>query len=106
MTETTEVPTPELDKIKSVSGSSQTIGDFLEWLRNQDVVLAEYHKHEDSCFPEEDTERLEPMCNMDDRLVPVQMSIERWLAKYFDIDLDKAEEERVTVLEQWRKDHL
>ena len=72
--------TPELDKIKEVSKESRKIGDFLEWLQyEKNWRLAYYDSY--------------------DELTPAAFSIEPLLAEFFDIDLDKAEKERMAVLE-------
>jgi len=88
--------TPELDKLKRVQESSQTIGVFIEWLTNtKHLVLAKWKKS----------------VNDDDELVdllePVWFGsygmIETLLAEYFDIDLKKVEIEKQEILEDFRK---
>ncbi len=76
-------PTPELDKMKEVKSKSQIIGEFLEWLQ-EDYTIGRY----DLCSAE---------------LFEVSKPIEEWLAKYFQIDLQKVEEERSNILEWIRK---
>lgn len=77
-------PTPECDRLRDVSRSSQLIGEFLEWL------LAEY--------------TLAEWNDSGEVLRPVRASIEELLAEYFGIDLDKIEEERQAVLEALQKE--
>jgi len=79
---------PELDKIKKVSEKSQAIGNFLDWLESIDYPIAEYKKFDE--FEEE-------------QLVTIYLPREQILARYFEIDLDKAEKERVALLEDYRK---
>lgn len=74
---------PELDKIKKVSEKSNEIGSFLDWLMNEkEIELAIYNDKE--------------------RLIPKHIDKEKLLAEYFEIDLDKAEKERVQILEDIR----
>jgi hypothetical protein len=80
---------PECDKMLAVRDKSQVIGEFLDWLGEQGITLARYT---------EDTE-----VKMD-RLVPVYTSIDKILAEYFDIDLDKVEQEKRTILKALRQD--
>jgi hypothetical protein len=79
---------PECDKMIAVSKESQAIGNFLEWLGEQGILLAEYG-----------TERYHR-----DQLMPKHISIEKLLAEYFEIDLDKVETERRAMLDDFRKD--
>ncbi len=80
--------TSELDKIKVVSEKSQEIGNFLDWLEEIGYHIAEYKEVDE--FEEE-------------QLVTIYLPREQILAKYFKIDLDKAEKERVLILEDFRK---
>ena len=78
--------TPTLDKMKSVKDNSQAIGEFLEWLEGKKYCVAHY---DDSIIGR-------------DELSPVTGTTEELLAKFFDIDLKKAEEEKRAVLEYVR----
>jgi len=80
--------TPELNKIKKVSEKSQEIGNFLDWLESIGYYIAEYKKFDDV---------------EEEQLVTIFLPREKILAKYFEIDLDKAEKERVKILEDFRK---
>jgi hypothetical protein len=71
---------PEHDKLSAVQDQSQAIGDFLA---NGGYVLCEYTDESD--YP-----------------LPVQKSIQRLLAEWFDIDLDKLEREKRAMLEALR----
>ncbi len=83
-------PTPELDKMKSIQGQSQQIGQFLDWLQGDGgMTIAEYLGT--------DTEA-------GDVLYPVQDSIEKILAAYFKIDLKKVERERQAILDYIRQE--
>ncbi len=84
------IDTPECDKLHKVTGESQTVGEFLEWLQeHKKLVLAEYLGDVPG------TGRYE--------LFPSTVSIEKLLAEYFDIDLDKVEHEKMQVLELQRE---
>lgn len=67
-----QMPTcPECEKLTAASSESQVIGEFIEWLQ-------------------------ETYC--DDVEMP-RVSIERLLAEFFEIDLDKVEVERRALLD-------
>ena len=78
---------PECDKMIAVSKESHAIGNFLEWLNEQKIVLAEYG-----------TER-----GYRGTLFHTHVSIEKLLAQYFEIDLDKVENERRRMLKDFRR---
>lgn len=82
------IKTPELEKIKAVSEKSQSIGEFLDWLQNQGIHTAKYVH---------DVESEEEI------LETVYLDREKILAKYFNIDLKKAEQERQKILGDLRK---
>lgn len=74
----TPAPYPEHEKLKRVADRSQAIGEFVDWLHTQGVTLAHWHN-----------------CT---QLVPHGTPIEKLLARYFEIDLDKIEEEKRAML--------
>ncbi len=74
-------PTPELNKMLAVKNESQEIGNFLEWLGDNGVILAEYRGEELNSY---------------------SYTIEKLLAKYFGIDLVKADDEKRAILESLR----
>ncbi len=75
---------PELDKIKVVQDKSQEIGSFLDWLESIGYHIAEYKKFDEF---------------EDEQLVTIFLNREQILARYFKIDLDKAEKERQSILD-------
>lgn len=81
-----QVKTPELKKIQAVQDESQKIGGFLAWLTEQGIVLAEWD--------DEDKE-----------LFQIHHNREQLLAKYFEIDLAKCEQERRALLDAVREDN-
>jgi len=70
---------PECEKLAAVHEKSQAIGAFLEWLETKDISLMTRDHNDDCCSP--------------------RMSIEEMLAEFFEIDLNKVEEERRAILE-------
>jgi len=91
---------PEHDKLHAVKENSQIIGEFLAWLQeDQGVVLAKPHAHSDFCI--EDGRRV---CGAESgALIGVLAPIPRWLARYFDIDEEKLEAEKRSMLDELRQ---
>lgn len=84
---------PEHEKLKAVKEQSQTCGNFLEWLQEQGILLAQYHVHTDRCF--------RAGCDVSSgELYPVSASITKLLAQYFEIDEDTLEQEKRQMLEE------
>jgi hypothetical protein len=74
---------PEHRKLKAVVDRSQTIGEFLDWLEEKGLWLA----------------------NMDvegPRMSPYYYKKENILAEFFGIDLKKIEKEKLAMLEELR----
>lgn len=72
-------PTPELDKMKALTEKSQAIGEFIDlFLAEKGMILC----HETEVG-----------------FLPCSVSIEKLLAEFFGIDLNKVEEERRAILE-------
>ena len=101
MTETESKPpsSPECKKLYAVHEQSQKIGEFLEWLQSEKgIVFGLYHTHDDSCY--DDPEDDERSCGMSENvLYSKHLDINRVLAQFFNIDLDKVNEERVALLD-------
>ena len=96
-----KVETPELDKMLALKNERHTesIGEFLDWLSEQGVVLAERHHHTDECFEEMDGGYRERRCFYEESdLAPHYEPVERLLARYVGVDLAKVEEERRLLL--------
>jgi len=75
----------ELEKIKEVQNESQVIGEFLDWLQNeQGFTICELNKKTEMYYP-------------------VSRSIQSFLEIYFHIDPVKAEAERRQILEDFRR---
>lgn len=83
-----EVKTPQLDKMRSVKEDSQKLSTFIDWLTEQGMPICE--KITDDRYGAE--------------MAPITISIERLLARYFEIDLNKVEDERRSLLDELRAD--
>ena len=113
----------ECDKLIAVQGVSTTLGGFLEWLEEQHIVLSLHHEHTENCYacgtvePKDGEVRHWDMSEygrkytdeqyldcgyLDGELVPYRQSIEQLLAKYFNIDLVKVEQEKQAILKAIR----
>jgi hypothetical protein len=82
---------PEHEKLQAVKERSQAIGEFLEWMeseRETPLTLASYGKGEGGI----------------ELLFPANISTERLLAEFFDIDLGKLEQEKRQMLAEIRKE--
>ena len=77
---------PEHEKLKLVKDRSQSIYDFLEWCAEQGMALASYGEER----------------GYRDTLFHVGESREQLLARFFEIDLDKLENEKRAIIEEMR----
>lgn len=73
---------PEHDRMKLVKDEADIIASFLEWLEEHYTIAT---------WGEDD-----------DELYPAYVGIEKLLARYLDIDLDKIEAEKMAMLEELR----
>ena len=90
--------TTELDKIREVSEDSQRIGEFLEWLAEQEISLMKSPK--DKC---RNCYECEECSNVLMEYLVIRR--EQLLANYFVIDLIKAEKERRVLLDAIRAEN-
>jgi len=82
----------ECERQTEVGPESIKIGHFLDWLvHDKGYVIAEYRVMEE-CYPA-------------DQLVPVRGDFNKLLADYYNIDLNKVEEERRAILAFLRTAH-
>jgi len=96
----------ECEKLKKIAPQSQLIGEFLDWLQNtKHINLSQLHVHDDDCYEtEDDGSEGERVCGMSTQsFYPVHASIEKLLAEYFKIDLNKVETEKIAMLEELRR---
>jgi hypothetical protein len=77
---------PEHEKLAEIKALSNQLGGFIEWLLSCGYHVAEWTKDEDD----------------EDVLVPVHKSINDWLAGYYEIDLNKINDEKEQMLEEIR----
>lgn len=96
------VKTPECNKLIKVSEQSQTVGAFLSWLSDEKkLTVCEIHEHDDDdCYGDKSEFRVCGLTNGE--YIPASLNIEKLLAEYFDIDLNKVEKERRKILESLR----
>lgn len=78
--------TPEIDRMKAIQEESQSIGAFIDWLDENGMPICKWTEYDDA----------HPQYN------PIHLSIEKLLAKYFEIDLDKLENEKQAILDTLR----
>jgi len=107
-----EPKTPELARMQKVRERSQEIGDFLEWCRGRGAVLAVHHKHDSGCG--EIIKDKDPWVHVinvlvghdcglkNDEYAPLTYNIEKLLAEYFQINLERAESEKRALLDYIR----
>jgi len=82
---------PECDRMAAVRDDARALGEFLEWLRDEeDVVLTRHVEPEPGA---KGADRFTP------GYYPIAMSIEDLLAHYFRIDLDTVEREKQALLD-------
>ena len=80
---------PECEKLHAVSAESQKLGEFLAWLQDeQGYTLCKFY--EQNAYGE------------DEGYFPDRKSIQSLLAEYFEIDMDKVDEERRQMLKELR----
>lgn len=102
--------TPTLEAMSEIHPQSQAIGEFLEWLSTEkSIVLAEVHRHGPQCEGWDHEEgRFDPgsrpRCDFQDGDMHfASYSIEKLLAEFFEIDLNKAEQEKRALLDFVRR---
>lgn len=117
--------TTELEKMSAVREQSQPIGEFLDWLAGQGILLMKYTPVIYERWPWESkfaTDGSQPSYYRaawhgpddgvhgppeeyegDDEPMMWRESIERMLARFFEIDLNAIEEERRALLDELRE---
>lgn len=73
---------PEHAKLKAIVDKSQVIGEFMDWLSDKGIHLAEWGKHE---------------------LFSINTPIRDLLAEFFGIDQKKLDAEKDAMLEEQRR---
>lgn len=85
----TQPPCPECEKLAAISEESNRIGEFLSWLSRQDIIIAQYDSFGDLYRSR--------------NYQLTDSGINRMLAEYYEIDLDKVERERRALLDWIRE---
>ncbi len=85
---------PEHEKLRKVESRSQTIGEFLDWLNEQECSICQLEVVGQNIMSEDLFEWL-----------PVGRSITKWLEIYFEVDGAKLDKEKKQVLAQLREMH-
>lgn len=80
---------PEHDKMAKIRSEADTIGEFLEWLEGENLAV---------CGFREEAERWVPGWSA----TGWRGGIEKLLARYFDIDLAKLDDEKKDMLRRLR----
>ena len=95
---------PECEKLAAVSEDSNKIGAFLDWMRNEkELVIGRRHSVEvlHEIEQQEDPDGYgTDYGDLEEVIMPVSVRIEKMLADYYDIDLDKVEDERRAMLDE------
>jgi hypothetical protein len=85
-----ELILPEIAKLKGVMHQSQAIGEFIDWLEEQDIHIC--------CYADYDGRQRRT------ELTYLNEGKEKLLARYFEIDLNRVDDEKRAILEDLRKD--
>lgn len=88
------------EKLAKMAPTSQKIGEFLDWLREQRIYLAVPHHHTEDC---EDRDGFVSCGIKPGKLFYHHEATDRLLARFFEIDLDQVERERRELLEELRR---
>lgn len=112
---------PEHEKLKAIKGKSQAIGGFLDWLRDgglsddHGAVMLAYYPYiterpvYKGSFPDMEVVDYEPIPREEwersSELHSLSYPLDSLLAQFFEIDLNKLEEEKRAMLEECRKVH-
>lgn len=104
------VDTPECNKIQEVKGQSHIIGEFMDWLRDEKGwTICVRHEHDDDCYTrvqlseDDDEGEMQRICDCrNGDFIPVPLQMEQLLAEFFEIDLNKVEQERSQLLDLQR----
>jgi hypothetical protein len=89
---------PEHEKLAKVSALSQKCGEFVEWLQAR-YTFGQYHEHSSACQSPTGA-----ACDTStQRLYSAPINLRKLLAEFFEIDEDKLEEEKQSMLAGIRK---
>jgi hypothetical protein len=89
---------PEHEKLKEIQEQSQVCGEFLNWLQNEKRIhLCTYEKTHIIYDDEGDGEEIP------EGYYGINKTNEKLLAEFFNIDLDRLEQEKRQMLDELRK---
>lgn len=91
---------PECEKLQAVHEESQKIGQFLDWLTGErGIYFCKFYTLEELLEYDPGIDYREEDAGFIRDYTPIQSL----LAEYFEIDMDKVEEERRQILEELRR---
>ncbi len=103
---------PEHEKLMSLAGVNQSLGEFIEWFEQDGRSLAAPHKHTEECDPPRDETRFSGRAcgrfSGDNGILyawePSGLGprVDRILSAFFGIDRDKLEAEKLAMLKDMR----
>jgi len=92
---------PEHKRLEAIHHFSQKIHYFIEWLEEQGISMVKEHSHTDGC---KDDRSGRYACGYSDgEYTPLRETQEKLIARFFEIDLKKLEEEKVAMLDECRE---
>jgi hypothetical protein len=113
-----KIKTPMLNKLGRIKDKAQVIGEFMEWLRGEKrIVLCESHEESSNCYrphkhgkdlcfgfaPGGCTKTRERDCPFkESECIPISFDTNKFLAEFFEIDLNQVEKERLAILKSLR----
>lgn len=92
---------PEHEKMAKVTADSHRLGEFIDWMEAKGYLFAQWM--EADTYRVRDPESGELKDRSEERLVPVHKTINEWLAAFYEIDLNKIEEEKRQMLDDIRQ---
>jgi hypothetical protein len=99
--------TPELDRMSGCTDESQIIGSFIDWLATEARFGPQSGEgRKEAIRAQKLNASPVKLCLFDEKMDewrPVGLRIEEILARYYDIDLNKVEDERRAILEHIRE---
>jgi hypothetical protein len=109
-----QTQTPECDKMLATQEESQKLGEFLDWLQSKGYQICVWQEGitdatriaQAFAIANGSAELIDEEEESPERgFVPINKNIEKLLAEYFNIDLDKVEKEKQAILKELRPLH-
>lgn len=79
---------PQHEKLKTLQGDAECVGEFIDWLSDEGIQLCEKKAH---------------LYSEDGAMYPVDRTIEEMIAGFLGIDRDALEREKVSILNYQRQ---